>query len=194
MAESHLQVNLDGSTSTRKTSLWPSSKAEQKNVINSIFERDNWKVDLLENVSGSHWKIITKCIETTFKINLYISSIRDESRQPDEFKMQLGNTYPSSIEEGWINVVLGIYVINEDVSRYDYILSGYDLNRYDFSTNPSIRGTRTSGLQKAKLFGVFKTDKSVLFRPEFIYSYLEDLLSSSGASDKPCGDAVQTLT
>lgn len=181
MAESHLQVNLDGSTSTRKTSLWPSSKAEQKNVINSIFERDNWKVDLLENVSGSHWKIITKCIETTFKINLYISSIRDESRQPDEFKMQLGNTYPSSIEEGWINVVLGIYVINEneDISRYDYILSGYDLNRYDFSTNPSIRGTRTSGLQKAKLFGVFKTDKSVLFRPEFIYSYLEDLLSSS---------------
>lgn len=106
-------------------------------------------------------------------MNLYISSIRDESRQPDEFKMQLGNTYPSSTEDGWITLVLGIYVINEDGIPDEYILSGYDLEGYNFSTNPSIRGTRTSGLQKAKLYGMYSTDKSILFRPEFLYYYIE---------------------
>ena len=87
--------------------------------------------------------------------------------------MQLGNTYPSSTEDGWITLVLGIYVINEDGIPDEYILSGYDLEGYNFSTNPSIRGTRTSGLQKAKLYGMYSTDKSILFRPEFLYYYIE---------------------
>ena len=184
MAESHLQVNLDGSTAIRKTSLWPSSKIEQKDVIKSLFERDCWSVESLENISGAHWKVITSCVSTTLKINLFISSIRDESRQPDEFKMQLGNSYPSSDEEGWFNVVLGIYVINEGNTTHAFILSGYDIKRYDFSTNPSIRGTRTVGLQKARLFGMFKTDKSILFRPEFIYAYLESLSLPSIENNK----------
>lgn len=173
MADTHLQINTDGSTAIRKTTLWPSSKIEQGNIIHSLFERNNWNVTQIENVSGSHWKIETKCINLSWKINLYISSIRDESRQPDEFKMQLGSSYPDSEEEGWINLVLGIYTIDDGTNPIEYILSGYAIDRYDFSTNPSIRGTRTSGLQKAKIFGLYQTDKSVLFRPEFIYYYIE---------------------
>ncbi|MBR6030695.1 MAG: hypothetical protein IKP36_01895 [Bacteroidaceae bacterium] len=173
MSESHLQVNLDGSTANRKTVLWPSSKREQETIIRGLFEHNNWKVSEISNQSGSFWKIITSCNDKTFRINLYISSVRDEDRQPDEFKMQLGNTYPEHDEKGWITLVLGIYTIAEGSNKPKYILSGYDRNRYDFSTNPSIRGTRTAGLQKAYTYGMFKTERSILFRPEFIYYYIE---------------------
>ena len=173
MAESHLQLNADGTTATRKTTLWPSSKTLQQEIIKSIFEQQNWHVTSISNINGSHWKIETECGDFSWKVNLFISSIRDESRQPDEFKMQLGNTYPEREEEGWVNLVLGIYTVDDGVNPVEYILSGYAVDRYDFSSNPSIRGTRTSGLQKAKVFGMFTTDKSVLFRPEFLYYYIE---------------------
>ena len=173
MAESHLQLNADGTTATRKTTLWPGSKPLQQEIIKSIFEQENWHVTSINNINGSHWKIETECGDFSWKVNLFISSIRDESRQPDEFKMQLGNTYPEREEEGWVNLVLGIYTVDDGVRPVEYILSGYAIDRYDFSSNPSIRGTRTSGLQKAKVFGMFATDKSVLFRPEFLYYYIE---------------------
>ena len=173
MAKSHLQLNADGTTATRKTTLWPSSKPLQQEIIKSIFEQQNWHVTSISNINGSHWKIETECGNFSWKVNLFISSIRDESRQPDEFKMQLGNTYPEREEEGWVNLVLGIYTVDDGVNPVEYILSGYAVDRYDFSSNPSIRGTRTSGLQKAKVFGMFTTDKSVLFRPEFLYYYIE---------------------
>ena len=173
MADTHLQVNHDGSTSERKTSLWPSSKSSQELVIKSIFEYNGWSVSTIQNISGSHWKIKVSCPIKELNLNLYISSIRDESRQPDEFKMQLGTSYPTDEEDGWINLVLGIYAIEEDGYPTEYILSGYEITRYDFSTNPSIRGTRTSGLQKARLIGMYVTEKSVLFRPEYIYYYIE---------------------
>lgn len=174
MSESHLQVNLDGTTANRKTVLWPSSKREQETIIQGLFEHNNWKVTEISNQSGSFWKIITSCTDKTFKINLYISSVRDEDRQPDEFKMQLGNTYPEHDEKGWITIVLGIYTIAEGYNKPRYILSGYNRSRYDFSTNPSIRGTRTVGLQNAYIYGMFKTERSILFRPEFIYYYIEN--------------------
>lgn len=173
MADSHLQVNADGSTSTRKTILWPTTKPEQQEIIRSIFEQSIWRVSSIENINGSHWKVQSECIGDSCKVNLFISSIRDESRQPDEFKMQLGNTYPQRNEDGWITLVLGIYTIDDGQNPIEYLLSGYAIDRYDFSTNPSIRGTRTSGLQKAKIYGMYVTDKSVLFRPEFLYYYIE---------------------
>ena len=149
MAESHLQLNADGTTATRKTTLWPSSKPLQQEIIKSIFEQQNWHVTSISNINGSHWKIETECGNFSWKVNLFISSIRDESRQPDEFKMQLGNTYPEREEEGWVNLVLGIYTVDDGVNPVEYILSGYAVDRYDFSSNPSIRGTRTSEIGRA---------------------------------------------
>lgn len=172
MAEDHLQLNHDGTTATRKTSLWPSSKSLQSEIIRQIFEQQNWQVTRIENITGSYWKVSVESLNDRININLYISSIRDESRQPDEYKMQLGTSYPEKEEAGWVNLVLGIYVISEEGLQDEYILSGYDISRYNFATNPSIRGTRTSGLQKAKLYGMYTTDKSVLFRPEFLYYYI----------------------
>ena len=173
MAETHIQVNLDGSTEERKTILWPSNKVEQKEVIRSLFMQKGWSVSYINNEGGSFWKIKTNSVDKSWNINLYISSIRDESRQPDEFKMQLGTTYPQDFEDGWVTIVLGIYTLDND--KQAYLLSGYDIKGYSFEGNPSIRGTRTSGLQKAWIYGLYKTDKSVLFRPDFLYYYLENL-------------------
>ena len=178
MADTHLQVNIDGTTSMRKTEIFPNKTEEKKQILRHIFERYNWHVKRLEHINGSNWEIECESNTSTLKINLFISSIRDESRQDDEFKMQLGATYPTENRDGWLNVVLGIYVIKGDTTN-DYILAGYDISRFNFETNPSIRGTRTSGLQKAYSLGMYFTDKSVMFRPDFIYYYLVGLQNGS---------------
>lgn len=178
MADTHLQVNIDGTTSMRKTEIFPNNKEEKKQILLHIFERYNWHVKRLEHINGSNWEIECESNTSTLKINLFISSIRDESRQDDEFKMQLGTTYPTVNRDGWLNVVLGIYVIKGETTN-DYILAGYDISRFNFETNPSIRGTRTSGLQKAYSLGMYFTDKSVMFRPDFIYYYLVGLQNGS---------------
>ena len=178
MADTHLQVNIDGTTSMRKTEILPNKTEEKRQILLHIFERYNWHVKRLEHINGSNWEIECESNTSTLKINLFISSIRDESRQDDEFKMQLGATYPTENRDGWLNVVLGIYVIKGDTTN-DYILAGYDISRFNFETNPSIRGTRTSGLQKAYSLGMYFTDKSVMFRPDFIYYYLVGLQNGS---------------
>ena len=178
MADTHLQVNIDGTTSMRKTEILPNKIEEKRQILLHIFERYNWHVKRLEHINGSNWEIECESNTSTLKINLFISSIRDESRQDDEFKMQLGATYPTENRDGWLNVVLGIYVIKGETTN-DYILAGYDISRFNFETNPSIRGTRTSGLQKAYSLGMYFTDKSVMFRPGFIYYYLVGLQNGS---------------
>lgn len=175
MADTHLQINSNGSTEMRKTSLWPNSKDLREQIIRGFFEQSNWTVSSIVNIAGSFWKIETSCLDYNLKLNLYISSIRDESRQPDEYKMQLGNSYPTNEEEGWINLVLGIYTIDDGLHPVEYILGGYSVDGYDLSTNPSLRGVRTIGLQKAKIYGVYKSANCVLFRPEFIYSYIDSI-------------------
>lgn len=175
MADSHLQVNTNATVESRKTRLWANSVNEKETIIKSIFERDNWRVLRIENVSGSHWKIQTKCVDNYFfNINLFIGSIRDEARANDEFKMQLGSTFPVDNEVGWHTIILGIYTIDNNTGNPEYLLSGYDaeISKYDFVSNPSLRGTRTDGLQKAKIYGLYQTGSLIIFRPEFIYYYL----------------------
>ena len=183
MADTHLQINAAGSTVMRKTVLWPSSAKGREDVLKSLFSRNYWEISRLYNVAGSHWKVEVSCQDVSYKINLFISSVRDEARQDDEFKMQLGGTYPTQDEEGWITLVLGIYAIADDGENVvDYILSAYNSNNLDFSGNPSIRGTRTKGLQMARILGFYKTDKSYLFRPEFLYYYIQNQDALNGKS------------
>jgi hypothetical protein len=89
--------------------------------------------------------------------------------------MQLGSFYPTEDENGWITLILGIYAITDSEENIvDYILSAYNSKNFDFSGNPSIRGTRTKGLQMARILGFYKTNISYMFRPEFIYYYIEN--------------------
>lgn len=178
MSKVHIQVNKDGSTESRATLLWPRTEPEQKNIIISIFNTPTWNVTAIDHRSGSHWKLEVESKLKICKINLYISSVRDEDRQEDEFKMQLGSSYPGDEEDGWLTVILGIYCITSK----DFILSGYKKDGYNFASNPSLRGTRTADLQKACIYGFVKTDRTYIFRPEFIYYYIEEYLLSSNCS------------
>lgn len=174
MSVTHLQVNKDGSTADRRTLLWPSSKLSQKEIIRSLFENDCWQVTSIENISGSFWQIETTSQIASYSINLYISSIRDEERQNDEFKMQLGNSYPSGEVPERLTLILGIYSLDKLDGTVDYILCGYTQEGYNFSTNPSLRGTRTKHLQVARVLGLCKTERTILFRPEFMYYYIDN--------------------
>lgn len=174
MSVTHLQVNKDGSTADRRTLLWPSSKLSQKEIIRSLFENDCWQVTSIENISGSFWQIETTSQIASYSINLYISSIRDEERQNDEFKMQLGNSYPLGEVPERLTLILGIYSLDKLDGTVDYILCGYTQEGYNFSTNPSLRGTRTKHLQVARVLGLCKTERTILFRPEFMYYYIDN--------------------
>lgn len=193
MADLHLQINPDASTVMRKTVLWPSKTVDRENILKSIFSRNNWEVIRLFNVNGSHWKVEVSCQDLYYRINLYISSIRDEARQDDEFKMQLGNAYPSGDESGWITLILGLYVIsNNEEEIIDYILAGYSNKNFDFSGNPSIRGTRTKGLQMARILGFYQTDKSYLFRPDFLYYYIQNIENFNSISISKKSTKIET--
>ena len=190
MSATHLQVNKDGTTCERSTLLWPSKKDEQKNIIKSIFGQLPWTVTKVDNISGSHWELEVTSAIKTYKVDLYISSIRDEDRSNDEFKMQLGTSYPEAGKDGWITMILGIYCINNLDGSVGYILTGYKKEGYNFASNPSLRGTRTNDLQSAYIKGLIKTERTYIFRPEFIYFYLEECLLSSSEISKTLEKAI----
>lgn len=199
MADSHLQVNHDGSLATRKTVLWATSDAQRKEVLSQIFAQPNWNIERLEHIEGSHWKVEVMSMVHSFKINLYVSSVRDEARQPNEYKMQLGAIQPIT-EDGWLTLIMGIYTIAEGATPNAYILSAYNKERFRFDTNPSIRGTRTEGLQQAKILGFYKTEISYLFRPEFIYYYLQNQdslnnieINNPDLKNDACYKSLQTI-
>lgn len=169
--------------SDRRTMLWPTSKQSQKEIIRSLFENDCWHVTSIENISGSFWQIETSSQITSYSINLYISSIRDEERQNDEFKMQLGNSYPNGEVPGRITLILGIYTLDRLDNTVEYILCGYTQEGYNFATNPSLRGTRTKNLQTARILGICKTERTILFRPEFIYYYINNFVVNADTED-----------
>lgn len=182
MSVTHLQIDSNGGIIERKTIIIPNKMEDRKRILISIFSQTGWSVTSCENLGGSNWDIVTESsfIKQQFKIDLYIGSIRDEDRKIDEFKMQLGNSYPKNQKDGYIQMILGIYSSNEQYSLNDLILAVYSPFSFDFATNPSLRGTRTSGLQSAKIFGITKvSDSCMIFRPEFIYYVIDQIVNNS---------------
>ena len=170
MAETHLQVNLNGTTSYDKTNLLPQNKEVRIGFLTSLFTRNNWEVESIQNVKKGLWKIIVKHpANLEFHINLLFSTIRDEKRQPDEFKTQYGEIEFPLFEEEWVDIPLGVYVKEEDTPIESCILSAFFPDGLNFPGNPSMRGVRTKGLQLAQSIGMVENDSCIIFRPEFIY-------------------------
>lgn len=166
----------------------------QKEIIRSLFETDSWHVDSIENVSGSFWKLAVSSAIKSYNINLYISSIRDEDRSNDEFKMQLGGSYPTGDESGWLTLIIGIYTMDNGDGTVDYVLCGYQQDGYNFATNPSLRGTRTRHLQKAHIVGLCKTERTVLFRPDYIYYYIQTFVENRAVDDTSSTNTTESDT
>lgn len=166
----------------------------QKEIIRSLFETDSWHVDSIENVSGSFWKLAVSSAIKSYNINLYISSIRDEDRSNDEFKMQLGGSYPTGDESEWLTLIMGIYTMDNGDGTVDYVLCGYQQDGYNFATNPSLRGTRTRHLQEAHIVGLCKTERTVLFRPDYIYYYIQTFVENRAVDDNSSTNTTESDT
>lgn len=177
MSASHLQVNHDASIIDAKTNIIPSTAPYKIGFIKGILALCHWEVDSIAHVGGSHFKVETHCQKESYRLNVFLSSVRDEDRANDEFKMQIGTSYIPQDEDGWENIILGAYIkeLNDKVS--DSLLVAYDYRNYSFDTNPSLRGARTSYLQKAKIIGFYQTPNCCIFRPEFFIYYIKQLLA-----------------
>ena len=97
--------------------------------------------------------------------------------------MQLGNSYPNGEVPGRITLILGIYTLDRLDNTVEYILCGYTQEGYNFATNPSLRGTRTKNLQTARILGICKTERTILFRPEFMYYYINNFVVNADTED-----------
>lgn len=184
MADSHLQVNYDGTISDERTNLLPNNRDLKTRSLTQLFTRNNWEVVSIDNPSSCLWNIIVKNLQgSEFNIKLLLSSIRDESRQPDEFKTQFGGKIDFSIiEEGWINIPLGVYLKEEDAPIDKWLFAAYAIEGINFLGNPSFRGVRTKGLQLAQSLGFIENSNCIIFRPEFIY-YVVNLFARRQSAD-----------
>ncbi len=185
MSATHLQVNHDASIIEAKTNIIPSTASYKGDFIRDIFAACHWTVDNLEQVGGSHFKVKVHCQDDKYCLNIFLSSVRDEDRAKDEFKMQIGTSYIPSDEPGWENIILGAYIKDASDKVRDSILVAYDYRNYDFTTNPSLRGARTGFLQKAKIIGYYQTPNCCIFRPEFFIYYIKQLLGSRDTVSLP---------
>lgn len=185
MSATHLQVNHDASIIEAKTNIIPSSASYKGDFICDIFAICHWTVDSLEQVGGSHFKVKVHCQDDKYCLNIFLSSVRDEDRAKDEFKMQIGTSYIPNDETGWENIILGAYIKESSDKVRDSILVAYDYRNYDFTTNPSLRGARTGFLQKAKIIGYYQTPNCCIFRPEFFIYYIKQLLGSRDTVSLP---------
>ena len=185
MSATHFQVNHDASIIESKTNIIPATASYKGDFIRGIFAACHWTVDSLEQVGGSHFKVKAHCQDDNYSLNIFLSSVRDEDRAKDEFKMQIGTSYIPSDEAGWENIILGAYIkeLNDRVS--DALLVAYDYRNYDFTTNPSLRGARTPFLQKAKIIGYYQTPNCCIFRPEFFIYYIKQLLGNRSLVSLP---------
>lgn len=203
MADSHLQVNYDGTVSDERTNLLPNSKEFKTNLLRQLFTINNWRVESIDNPTGCLWKIVVRNnTDSEYKINLLLSSIRDEARQPDEFKTQFGGKIEfSNIEDGWVNIPLGVYMKEADAPLNKCLFAAFSIEGINFLGNPSFRGVRTKGLQLAQSIGFIENENCIVFRPEFIYYVVNiyarkqsNVYNSEFVEDKPLGtESLQVI-
>ncbi len=174
MAETHKQALKDGSIEERKTQLMPQSRREE--FIMALFNQTPWTLEECQKESENKFHVSISCQEKKKEYTVYVMTVRDEARQPDEYKSQLGTTsFPSKEELENGALVLGIYVLdsNEDPNNALYV--SYRISDVDFSSNPSLRGVRTSGLKMARLYGLHDTEYCTIFRRDLLYYYLKNI-------------------
>lgn len=191
MSTTHLQVNKDGSIESRGTIKWPGSKSSQTEILKNLFTSPTWTVSRIANVSGSFWEVEVSSSIQEYKIKLYVGSIRDEDRSEDEFKMQLGTSYPSGDTPGWVTLIIGIYSLDNQDGSVSFILSGHKRDGYDFSGNPSLRGIRTRDLQDAYINGFVKKEKTCIFRPDFLYYYIKNYDKLFGVTNQETENEIK---
>lgn len=151
---------------------------DQTEMLENLFSQFGWTCTELDKEGSCHKLQLIHSDCDTRNINVYSGTIRNESRNPYEKKIQLGTVSDPRTKDKNNTIILGIYVYTEDDSYKDAIFVGYPIDeRINYDTNPSIRGTFVNKLLiQAKSLGFVYDEEhnSVGFRAEFIYYYLEN--------------------
>ena len=173
MAERY-EINHNGEIVQSESALC----ADQKKMLVELFGQYGWTCEEEESVGACHTLHLTHPDCDDKRVNVYSGSIRNESRNAYEKKIQLGTSSDPRDKAKEDTIILGIYVFNADDSYKDAIFVGYPIDdNVNYDTNPSIRGTFVNKLLiQAKTEGfVYDEDhNSVGFRAEFIYYYLDN--------------------
>ena len=175
----------------------------QKEVLENLLNKNGWTCTV-EKAKASFFKVNMKndSINKSENLIIYLGNIgKDEKRRGKYAKrVQMNNcTYIQDIKEEKI-LIMGIYVSNEFDDINDAIIGAWPLDTIDStSTSPrSLRIYMDKDIQKAKITGLHidrESDKrTVTFRPEFIFYYIENYISLHNNSMHTRGGKRRTHT
>ena len=173
MPDERYEINHEGQIVVHNAALC----SDQERVIHSLFSQFGWTCTENNRIGPCRELTLSDASGTSKDITVYSGTIRNESRNPYEKKIQLGTTSDPKSKDKRNTIILGIYVFEENDSFEDALYVGFPIDdsiRYD--TNPSLRGVYVNQiLINAKNDG-FVYDKEhnlVGFRAGFIYYYLQ---------------------
>lgn len=158
------------------------SSSERKAMIEKMFSINGWKYTILQEVTSAHYhiKLENPNLEISKTFHLYHGNVRkeDPDRNREEKKIQLGteNDPREHMEDA---IILGFYVYEHKDSLSDTVVVAWPIEEEkNYPKNPSLRVNMRTDIQVAKNTGYYVdkvTGKNlVVFRPEFIYHYIEN--------------------
>lgn len=166
------EINHDGEIVVGNSALC----ADQTKILQDLFCQYGWSCTEEGKEGACHKLRLEHASCDARTINVYSGTIRNESRNAYEKKIQLGTASDPRKKSKKETIILGIYVFNANDTYKDAIFVGYPVDeRINYNANPSIRGTFVNKiLIQAKTLGFVYDEEhnSVGFRSEFIYYYL----------------------
>jgi len=152
--------------------------SDQGKIIHDVFSQFGWSCEELNRTGSCRQLQLTHANGDSKIITVFSGSVRNESRNPYEKKIQLGSNVDPNSKDKSGTIILGIYVFNANDTYKDAIFVGYPIDeRIRYQTNPSLRGVFVNKLlinAKKDGFVYDKVHNTVGFRAEFIYYYLKN--------------------
>ena len=167
--------------------------SNQEAFLKDLFSQFGWSCQLVEKSGSRRHFLLSHSGVGSRDIIVYSGTIRDESRDPYEKKVQLGVGVDPRKDNLNNTIILGIYIFENSDSYKDALLVGFPISSaVNYPSNPSLRGGVKVNdiLQKAKVKGLYidGVSKNVGFRSEFIYYYLDNY------EDMHYGENVESQT
>lgn len=152
-----------------------------KQIIDELFNRNGWTLNIISKkiAPGMKIQLENKNLGKNNSFYFYYGKVRKEEERRSEYekRIQLGSRDPREhIDNG---IILGFYAYEQPVTIDNIIIVAYPINpNLNYPGNPSLRVNVEKDILPAKNIGFYVDRISgknlVVFRPEFIYFYLEN--------------------
>lgn len=158
------------------------TSSEKKEMIEKMFSINGWTYTLVDEITSAHYLIELKNenLNINKRFHLFHGNVRkeDPERNREEKKIQLGTENdPRQYYDDAL--ILGFYVYENKDSLSDTVVVAWPVEmEKNYPANPSLRVNMRTDIMPAKNAGYYidkTTGKNlVVFRPEFIYFYIEN--------------------